>query len=482
MQARALRAWLVALIGCAAAATGVPAPAGPPAKRPNVLLIITDQQRADMLSCAGNPYLKTPALDRLAASGVRFGRAYCANPVCLPSRFSMMTGVLPSRIAVEKNDDGATHDAPPELLAHSLGRVFRAAGYETVYGGKTHLPSADAEMKSYGFQRITRDEREELARRCADFLREKHDRPFLLVASFINPHDICYMAIEAYARAAGKPLGAADAAVERRSLAEALRLPPGVSRGEFFARLCPPLPANFGIPRDEPPAARQSDWQPFRAYVQEHWTAEDWRLHRWAYSRLAERADAEIGVVLDALRQSGLEDDTLVVFTSDHGEMDGSHKLEHKSMPYEEATRVPLIIARKGATPAGWVDKTHLVSTGLDLLPTLCGLTGVAPPAGLPGRSLGPLVSAAVKEQKWRDCLVAENEGCRILWTRRFMYAVYARGEPREFLADLDNDPGEMVNLAVDAKYRDVLARHRSLLRQWYTAHGERLDARYAVP
>jgi choline-sulfatase len=403
---------------------------------------------------------------------------------------------------VATNEDGGTHDAPPEILRHALGCVFREAGYETVYGGKTHLPSADVQMHSYGFRRSTRDEREELARDCADFLRQKHSRPFLLVASFINPHDICYMAIDAASRAQGRPLEMQDSIRERQCLAEALRLPAGVSRAGFFQKICPPLPKNFGVPRDEPSAARQTNWPRFRTYVQDHWTAEDWRLHRWAYARLVERADAEIGVVLDALRQSGLENDTLVVFTSDHGEMDASHKLEQKAMPYEEATRVPLIISRKGVTPAGRVDATHLVSTGLDLIPTLCDLAGIATPAALKGRSVKPLVmreaweggkgqkepldapsrqKAPVPLSAWRECLVGESAGCRIVWTRRFMYAVYDRGRPREFLVDLERDPGEMVNLAVDPKSADVLARHRALLREWYPAHGETLDPRYIV-
>jgi arylsulfatase A-like enzyme len=236
--------------------------------------------------------------------------------------------------------------------------------------------------------------------------------------------------------------------------------------------------------------------------VQDHWTAEDWRLHRWAYARLVERADAEIGTVLDALRQSGLEGDTVVVFTSDHGEMDASHKLEHKSMPYEEATRVPFIVSHKGVTPAGRVDTTDLVSTGLDLIPTLCDLAGIATPAVLKGRSVKPLVmggergegrgergpldapsrqKASVPLSAWRQCLVGENEGCRMVWTRRFMYAVYDHGQPREFLADLEHDPGEMVNLAVDPNYAAILSAHRDLLRAWYPAHGETLDPRYIV-
>ena len=120
-----------------------------PAK-PNILFILTDQQHAGMLSCAGNPHLKTPMLDSLAATGTRFELAYCANPVCMPSRFSMMTGVLPSRVGVETNGKGRAK-VTPDVLEHSLGRVFGKAGYQTVYGGKVHLPM---KLEDIGFKNI----------------------------------------------------------------------------------------------------------------------------------------------------------------------------------------------------------------------------------------------------------------------------------------------------------------------------------------
>ena len=384
----------------------------PPTSRPNVLLIITDQQRADMLSCAGNPYVKTPAVDSLAESGVRFGMAYCANPVCSPSRFSMLTGVMPSRIGMDRNMDIRPSRTGDELLHCALGRVFREAGYETVYGGKTHLPMRD--VKAYSFNYLTPNEREGLANACAKFLGQPHDRPFLLVASFINPHDICYMAIEAAARGTGKPPAVQAGAAEDLAPSEAMRLPQGISREEFFGRLCPPLPANHGIPQGEPPVVRQGDWRSFRQYVAQHWTDEEWRLHRWTYARLVERADAQIGKVLAALRSAGLEEKTLVVFTSDHGDMDAAHKLEHKAMPYEEAMHVPLVARWKGVIPAGRVDTTHIVSTGLDLIPTLCDFAGVPVPQSLKGRSVKPLAVGEGQVESWRHDLVIENEASRI--------------------------------------------------------------------
>lgn len=452
---------------CVAAATS---------QKSNVLLIITDQQHAGMLSCAGNRYVRTPALDGLAASGARFERAYCANPVCAPSRFAMMTGVLPSRIGMETNE-GVSLRVSDEILAHSMGRVFRDAGYETAYGGKLHTPM---ELGKIGFELLTKDERMGLADACCDFLRAKRQRPFLLVASFINPHDICYMAIQDYIQVKKIPWPAVEnARLELQTLDEALKLPVGMSRKEFFAKLCPPLPANFKVPPGEAEAVWKADNRDYRHYIRANWSEEQWRLHRWAYARLTERVDAEIGKVLGALRATGLEDNTLVVFTSDHGEMGGAHRLEHKSVPYEEATRVPFIISRKGVVKPGFVDRKHLVSSALDLIPTLCDFAGIPKPPSLHGRSLRPLAEG--RAAPWRNNLVTEGGSFRVLRTARYKYVAYDSGQRREQLMDLENDPGEMQNLAMDPAHAEILANHRRLLVHWYEENGETLSPRYVL-
>ncbi|MHC4545364.1 MAG: sulfatase-like hydrolase/transferase [Planctomycetota bacterium] len=110
-----------------------------PDSRPNVLFIMTDQQHAGMMSCTPNKWLKTPALDRLAASGIRFERAYACNPVCVPNRFSLQTGLMPSAIGMGQNNDSGRSVVTDIMLRQSLGRIFQKAGYETVYGGKVHL-------------------------------------------------------------------------------------------------------------------------------------------------------------------------------------------------------------------------------------------------------------------------------------------------------------------------------------------------------
>ena len=142
-------------------------------------------------------------------------------------------------------------------------------------------------------------------------------------------------------------------------------------------------------------------------------------------------------------------------------------------------TSAGINIESAGTTKSGRVDKTHLVSTGLDLIPTLCDFAGIAKPPALAGRSVKPLAVAPDAQHDWRNSLVVENQGSRILCSERFKYTVYDHGLPREMLINLEDDPGEMTNLAVDPSYRETLAEHRRLLRTWYRRNGHELDSVY---
>jgi len=451
---------------------------GGPRARPNIIYVFTDQQHSRMMSCAGNKCLKTPALDYLAANGVRFARAYAGNPVCVPSRISMMTGHLPGEFGARENGSGMrTRKFPKEVLANTLGRVMARAGYELAYGGKVHLPAPLA-PRNNGFTILTGDQRDGLAAACAEFIKRKHTKPFFLVASFINPHDICYMAITdfktkgQFSAAAFEKGTASDIPPKpHRAITElqkALRKPEGVSEEEFFAKLAPPLPPNHLPQKDEPGAI---GWlisiRPFRKWARENYTERQWRLHRWAYCRLTERVDGQLQVILDALQASGLERDTVVIFSSDHGDNDSAHKLEHKTVFYEESACIPLIIMQKGVTPGGSVDSEHLVSNGLDLLPTVCDYAGVEPPEGLRGRSLRPLAEGR-KPADWREHLAVEDEIGRMVLTTRYKYMLHDRGSSREQLLDLELDPGETRNFAGEASHAEALASLRRFYRQWF--------------
>ena len=428
-------------------------------RQKNILLIFTDQQSAKMMSCSGNNYLSTPAMDSIAEQGTRFDIAFASNPVCVPSRFSMFTGLYPSAIGQRSNPYEG--ELPASIAEQGLGHLVRNGGYEVAYAGKQHLPGCDAE--DLGFDVISLDERDGLSETCTDFIKKPHDKPFFLTCSFINPHDICYMAISEHASSEQNKRLLSRGEKEMKVLQEALDSAKQWPEEEFWTNECPPLPDNHAVQENEPELIKKGllEQRPFRQKARDEWGEKSWRMHRWAYHRLTERVDRQIQVVLDAVKEAGIADDTVIIFTSDHGDHDASHKLEHKTALYEEATRVPLIIAdpeRKAA-----VDKTHLCS-GIDLLPTICDYAGVKAPAeGRMGTSLKPLTGGEYTGD-WRESLLIECEIGAAVRTPELMYAKYDSGANSEQLYDMVQDPGQTRNFAYDPERQKDLRKMRSLL------------------
>ena len=415
--------------------------------KPNILFIITDQHHARMLSSAGNPYLKTQALDSMAKSGIRFSRAYVTNPVCVPSRISMATGMMAGRFGV-----GMRATIPKKVSDNSLGKLIKSGGYDTFYGGKVHMPPSLVPLKA-GYDEFCKDKRDELPGACIEFMTRKRDKPFFAVASFINPHDICFAYNARQPNRKGKPL-------VDKLYQEAQALP---------ADKLPPLPKNSEIPEREPDAIeatmKVTAVTPAKL-IRKDYNERDWRNYRWIYCRLTERVDAQIGQLLDALKKNGLEKNTLVIFTSDHGDMDGSHRLASKNVFYENSVGVPFIMQYKGVIPAGVVDNKSLISNGLDVLPTLCDYAGVSVPNYLLGRSLRPLAENQ-EDNARRPYVVAENNTGRMIRSDHYKYCVYKSGKIRESLVDLQADPGEMKNLAGLPKFHKELNQHRGYLKKW---------------
>jgi arylsulfatase A-like enzyme len=422
--------------------------------RPNILWIMTDQQVADGMSCTGNPDLKTPAMDSIAAKGVRFDLAYCSNPICVPSRSSMMTGKMPHEIGVNFNMNRFDIQSP------SLGTFITKAGYDTGYIGKWHIPMPTNTTDWHGFNLMLEGTRkfndQHFAEPIIDFMRKKRDKPFFLVASFVNPHDICEWA----RKASGFPKE--KSTTWNGPIAEA---PPPEE--------CPELPDNFQIPEHEPDIIREHQTWLKSAYPTREWPDERWRQYRWALNRLTERVDSEIAKILKVLRADGLDNNTVIIFTSDHGDGNGAHRWNQKTLLYEESARVPFIMSGKGVANPGSVDSKHLIATGIDIFPTVCDYAGVQLPKDLRGLSLRPLVEGQSVE--WRDQLVVETDlhrrygqsgGVygRMLRTKNYKYVAYSAGKIREQLTDMHNDSGEMNNLALDPAYRDVLQEHRDRL------------------
>ncbi len=435
--------------------------------KPNIVLIITDQQSASMMSCAGNKYVNTPNMDRIAGRGIRFERAYATNPVCVPARVSLLSGQMPSYYNGRYNEDN--WQVSEKEQRETLGQLISNAGYETVYGGKEHVPRGlIPHDPGSGYDYFCSDERDILAQECADFIRKPHKQPFFLVASFINPHDICYMAI----RDQGEPVYSKKmcerGVKEISALDEALKLPDGVSQEEFWMDICPPLPPNHLPQTDEPEAIDDMiSLRDFKINARNNWTDKDWRMHRWAYKRLTEKVDAEIGVVLDALEDAGLADDALIIFTSDHGDNDSAHKLEHKTVFYEEAAGVPFIVSAPGNIRAGQVDKTSLISNGLDILPTLCDYAGAEVPSSKPGLSICPVIEGRCNE--FRDVLFIESEFGDAAVCGPYKYAAYNQGKGRNNvqLYDLNADPFETRNSLHDPGNAEIAAKLKNELAEY---------------
>ena len=440
-------------------------------RRPNILILVTDQQSHHLMSCAGTPWLATPHLDRLAAGGARFTRAYCSDPVCVPSRFSMFSGRMPSAIGMRGNGARDLHPFTAADDATGLGHCLRRGGYATWYGGKVHWPIG-LTPERLGFTAFTADERERLAIEAADLIHRQQGQAWAMVVSLINPHDICFQAIAAFAEAGSWDRSLVDkAGVERANVEEILRVPAGVDAETWWRERLPPLPGNWDVQADEPELVRTVlERRPFKIAARARWGEREWRLHRYVYARLAERVDREIGVVLDALAASGQADGTLVVMTSDHGDHGGSHRLEHKTFFYEEAARVPWLMRLPGRIPAGRIVDRSIVSTGLDLLATCCDYAGIAqPPASLGISQRG--VAEAKPCATIRDASYGENLVSRMIVTAAWKYVRYDGGAHAEQLYDLVKDPGETRNHAGDPANTATLADLRRRLDAEMAAH-----------
>ncbi len=400
------------------------------ARRPNLLFVHTDQLRADALSAYGNPHLQTPHLDELVRRGTSFLASYAASPVCVPARATWYTGRLPREHGALDNNAAFTQEFP------DLGRWLDDAGYRCVYIGKWHVPRPP----ELSFRHVHHGRGAGAAGDAAIaeaamgfLLNYSGEAPFFLTVGFVQPHDICLW-YEDHQGAAGEP-------------------------PELLAGALPPLPRNAAPAAGEP--ARLARLRAWERPVVAGWSEAAWRHALWSYHRQIEMLDREIGRLLTALALSAHGGDTVLLFSSDHGEMAGSHGLILKDTFYEESERVPLVVWVPARDAAGRPEASHVVH-GADVFPTLCDYARVEPPPGLPGHSLRPLVEGWRIE--WPEFRVVESgSDGRMVRSGRHKYVRYS-GDPTEMLFDLVADPGELRNLAGEAAMASVLEDHRRRL------------------
>lgn len=406
---------------------------------PNVLFIITDQQHIDTISAGGCSHVETPAMDRLYRRSVSFQKSYSTNPVSSPARSSMLTGRTTCETGVYRNGRSIIEGMP------HLGEWIRKhTNYDTKYIGKWHIPETyQAEISGFdvlytGTTGVGYYADSQKARICEGYLRNHpKDKPFFLVTSFMEPHDVCeWLRINRYPQ-------------------EDLQF-------DLSNEDMPIIPENFEYDRREPElvARRRERCEPSR----ENWDERQYQYYRWSYYRQIEFVDGEIGRVLDALDESGLTDNTLIIFTSDHGEGLGHHRNVRKNMPYDESARVPFLISLPGQIEQNTLNSKNLVS-GLDIVPTICDYMNIPAPPNMRGISLKSMLEGEDLKRPYIVTELENNQG-RMIRSNNFKYIKYIN-DPNEMLFDMEQDPGETQNLAFEDHHEKTLNQHRKWLSEW---------------
>src|SRR5262245_19180889 len=402
------------------------------ADRPNLLLLLTDDQRWDCLGCAGHPFLKTPNIDCLAAEGVQFRNAFVTTSICCVSRASYITG----RMCRHHGVGDFNTPLPPKVLETSLPAKLKAAGYRTGIFGKWGIGGREPRelfdvWDAWGGQgeyaiRVGDEwvhNSEYLSWRARQFLADcRPDQPFCLMVLFKAPHDK-FLPDPRDAHlfddvTITPPRPATPAHFD--AMPEFLRKSLGKSR------------ANTDIPTPEK----------YQQYVKD-------------YLRLIAGVDRSVGQILCDLNRRCLAQNTVVVYGSDNGYFLGERGLVHKWLMYEESIRVPLIVRDPRLPCAMRGRKVDSMALNIDIAPTFYDLAGLTPPPDLDGRSLRPLLEG--RQVDWRSDFFYEHhfdanntiprvEGVR---GERWKYVAYPSESPRyEELFDLQSDPHEEHNLA----------------------------------
>lgn len=433
-------AWLLTIGGCwlGAAAAGSWTVAGvalqaAEAKRPNIIFLFADDQRADTIAALGNPHIRTPNLDRLVRRGFVFRNAYCLGSnlpaVCTPSRNMLLSG----RAYFRWQGPQAPPDGP------NLPTALKAAGYETYHHGKRGNTSP-AIQALFDHNQYVNDQEDrtngEPAQTIVDaaiaFLKQRRDeRPLMMYLALSNPHDPRVAAqryLDLYER-------------DKIPLpANYLSLHP-FNNGEQFVR--DELLASF--PRTE----------------------NEVRRHLHDYYAVISAMDHHIGRLMATIRELGMEENTIYVYSSDHGLAIGSHGLMGKQNLYEVGMKVPLIFAGPGI-PQGQSDALVYL---LDLFPTLCEVAGAPIPSGLDGQSLWPILQGRRSSVR-SSLMLAYRDVQRAVRDQRWKLIRYPQVNVTQ-LFDLASDPEERVNLADRPEYASQVAALTEELRRWQQTLGD---------
>ncbi len=489
--------FLLPLLAVLAALPLAPAKAAD-GKRTNVLFLIADDLN-NLLGCYGEKDAQTPNIDRLAARGVRFDRAYCTFPLCGPSRNSMLTGLYPNSTGILTNAQIFRQSIPAQV---SLSQAFRQQGYLAARIGKLYHYNVPNSIGTNGHDDPASWELE-LNPAGVDRT-EEHPKIFSLTPKQFGGTLSWYASPKGDAEHTdGKMAADAEWVLER--CAKQKDRPFFLALG-FFRPHTPyvaPKTPYFdqhpeaqmrvvqGVPEDQAdiPAAALGSYKKEQDQLTDDLRRQALQAYRASISFL----DAQVGRVVAALDRLGLAESTVIVFTSDHGYHTGEHGLWQKQSLFEESARVPLLIVAPGVAPQNAVAKSPV--SHLDLYPTLAELCGVKAPANLQGQSLVPLLrDPSVAGRGWALTQVVRggnfnrqgaapaiaDKGKRFfgysLRTPRWRYTEWGEGEQGRELYDHDADPKELTNLATVPAHaktvEELSAQVRAAAKTTYPASG----------
>ena len=438
--------------------------------RPNIVLVLVDDMRWDEMRAAGHPFIDTPNMDRVAREGARFLNAFACTPLCSPSRASFLTGQYPHTNGIIDNT------ARPSHALQVFPLELQRAGYRTGFFGKWHMgndasprpgfdhwvalpgqgeaidPALNVDGEQVHGKGYTTDLLTDYVER---FMDRSSDRPFLVYLAHKAVHpNVIQRDDGRVVPIPGQPGG--FVAAERH-------------RGRYAGRTMPRRANAFKPPLGKPALLRQiDDLPPLGAKT----ATSDEEIRGRQEMLLA--VDDSLGRIVAALERKGVLDNTMIVFTSDHGYFYGEHGLnEERRLAYEETIRIPLLIrypslAKAGSTPSE-------MTLNLDLAPTLLGVAGLKPTAEIQGRSLAPVLKGEARE--WRTSFLVEyftdtvfprirNMGYVAVRTTRHKYIHYRELEGMDELYDLERDPYEEINLVERPDARETLQQMQGELRR----------------
>jgi arylsulfatase A-like enzyme len=443
----------------------------------NILLISSDQHRFDCVGTNGHPLAQTPRLDRLAAEGVNFSHAFCPIPLCVPGRASFLTGTWPSRHLCIANYDT---EAPRPLRRDlpTWPQRLRDAGHWLGYVGKWHVDKERGPTE-FGFHEYVPEWHYGRWREAQGLPPVPRENGWMGEADpHIAPeqHRLAWGADQAIRMLEGRAADGRPFVVRWDPSEPHLpNRPPEPYASMIPTEDVPPWPS-FPDPFDGKPFIQA---QQLRTWGIEGWTWDDWAPVVSRYLGEISLLDAQVGRVLDTLDRLGLARDTLVVYTTDHGDMCGGHGMIDKHfILYDDVVRVPLIVRWPGGVPAGRVCGAF-VSHFLDLASTFLDLAGVPVPESFQGQSLAPILRGEAEDTGRRDIFAGYHGNQfglysqRMVRGRRWKYVWNATAEDE--LYDLEADPGEIVNRATDSACAETLARLRCRLVEWMDATEDRL-------